>query len=187
MTRMAQPSPFDDDYAVQQHSLIQQLKLAFAEGSQQVSIVDMRQDYEQDAEMALTAVTFPAPELAAQIADQIIAPLRTIEPDHFYYSNDLLHLTIKNIRKMHQPPRFTAADAQAVHQQFQHIIPTFPGFSMQLTGVMQLPTSVALLAYSSRILGDLIQALDRGLAEIGLPDDKQYISNTVFFSFQILI
>jgi hypothetical protein len=82
---------------------------------------------------------------------------------------------------MHKPPRFSEADVIQVHQLFAQVVPQFSAFTFRLEGLMLLPTSVAILGYCNDTFGQLIQALNTGLAAIDLPDDKQYVSDTVFF------
>lgn len=52
---------------------------------------------------------------------------------------------------------------------------------MQVEEVLAFPTSVALLAYSQNILHELVPALNKGLKRIGLPDNKKYLSDRVFW------
>lgn len=170
-----------DDYVTQQKAIVQQLKDSLRQRQDQISVVQMRSDYENDPELSLTSVIFPPESIVQTILTQVIQPLQRIEPNHFYYSGDLLHITIKNVRVMHHPPRYTQADVAQVRTLFAQIVPLFPPFTFSLEGAIVFPTSISLIAYCGETLRKLVQALDQGLREIGLPDDKQYISDTVFF------
>lgn len=170
-----------DEYVQQQKAIVNQMKERFRLGQAEVSIVEMQSDYELDDAISLTSVAFPDQSLAKTIQAQVIQPLRAIEPHQFYYSNQILHITIKNIRKMHKPPRFSEADVIQVNELFTQTVPQFPAFTFRLEGLLLLPTSVAIVGYCNNTLGKLIAALNTGLVAIGLPDDKQYVSDTVFF------
>jgi hypothetical protein len=93
-----------------------------------------------------------------------------------------MHTTIKNIRLKHDPPLFTPSDVEKVDKLFQEIIPSFPTFDFVLEDVLALPTSAALMGYSDQTLQKLVLALDEGLKSIGVPDDKKYFSDSIFWS-----
>ncbi len=170
-----------NDYITEQKAIIQQMKDDMQQAQNQLSIVEIKSDYENDDAISLTSVVFVPQNIALEISKQIIEPLKVIEPHHFYYSEDLLHITIKNIRKMHKPPRFTDSDIVKVNKLFNQIIPKFKSFNFHLEGLLLFPTSVSLIGYCNETFRELIQALDNGLKDIGLPDDKKYISDSVFF------
>jgi 2'-5' RNA ligase len=171
-----------NDYVIQQKAIIQTIKANMQQAQSKMSIVPMKQDYENDDEISLTSVIFIPQNLTSIITEKIIAPLKATEPHHFYYPRDCLHITIKNVRKMHKPPRFSEDDIIKVNQLFSEIIPKFPSFTFNLQGIIQFPTSISLLGYCDEKLRNLIQALDKGLNQIGLPDDKNYLSDTVFLA-----
>jgi 2'-5' RNA ligase len=145
------------------------------------SIVPIQADYSTSPARALTSVVFIPGRMAQEIYQTIVEPLRAIEPDHYYYPPETMHLTVKNVRKVNDPPRFTEADIHGVDQLFKTIIPQHETFSISLEELVPFATSVALIGYPDERFQRLIQALDTGLREIGLPDDKKYVSNTLFF------
>ncbi len=170
------------NYRAQQKLIVDQLRYtAPGQSGSVASIVPIRADYAADPAQALTSVVFVPPDLAGPIEQAIIAPLRAIEPEHHYYRPAAMHLTIKNVRRISHPPRFTPATVEAVHRLYRRIIPQQPAFSFSLEEVTPLATSVALIGYCDERLQTLVQALDAGLTGIGLPDDKQYVSKNVFF------
>jgi 2'-5' RNA ligase len=171
----------NSDYISQQKAIIQQMKNDMQQAQNQLSLVDMKTDYENDDAISLTSVIFIPKKIALEIWKQIIEPLKLSEPHHFYYSEDLLHITIKNVRKMHKPPRFTNDDIVKVDRLFEQIIPNFTSFNFHIHGLVLFPTSVSLIGYCNETFRELVQTLDSGLKNIGLPDDKRYISDTVFF------
>ncbi|MGH8002418.1 MAG: 2'-5' RNA ligase family protein, partial [Brasilonema sp.] len=81
----------------------------------------------------------------------------------------------------HNPPLFQNEDVVKVHELFTQIIPKFQSFTFHLEGLILFPTSVSLVGYCDETLRKLVQALDLGLKEIGVPDNKKYISDTIFF------
>lgn len=166
----------------QQKHLVEQLKnSSTAKSTQIASIVPIRANYKTDPALALTSVVFIPEDIAQQIHKAIIDPLRAIEPDHHYYPPETMHLTVKNIRKINHPPRFTETDIQKVHQLFKTIIPQHQTFTISIEDLVPFSTSVALIGYTDERFQHLVQTLNTGLHQIGLPDDKKYISNTLFF------
>lgn len=170
-----------NDYTTQQRQLIQHIKDNMQQAQTQMSIFEMKSDYENDDAISLTSVTLISKAITNIVVEKIIQPLQLIEPYHYYYATDLMHITIKNVRKMHKPPRFTEDDAQKVNNLFKEIISRFPSFKFNFQGLVLFPTSFSLIGYCDETLRDLVHALDKGLKEIGLADDKKYISDTVFF------
>ncbi|NJR75532.1 MAG: hypothetical protein HC773_21685 [Scytonema sp. CRU_2_7] len=169
-----------DNYIKQQQNIIQQVKDSIHQGQHQLSILEMRTDYENDDAICLASLAFPPKDIAQIISKEIIAPLKSLDDKHFYYSSELLHLTIKNIRTVHNPPLFKNKDVVKVHELFTQITPKFQSFTFHFEGLILFPTSVSLVGYCDETLGKLVQALDLGLKEIGVPDNKKYISDTVF-------
>ena len=170
-----------DNYTDAQKATIQQLKTHLAQGKGQMTVVAMRSDYEGDRERCLTSVVFVPEPLTQSISQRIIQPLKQLEPEHFYYTPDLMHSTIKNVRTIHTPPLFTPEDVVKADQVFQRIVPQFPVFRFSWQDLTLFPTSVALIGYSNQTLQQLIQALDKGLNDSGIPDNKTYFSDTIFW------
>jgi 2'-5' RNA ligase len=169
------------EYTLQQKSTVQQLKNRLEQGSGNLTVVEMRADYENDIEICLSSVVFAPDDLTQSISKRILEPLKSIEPEHFYYTSDLMHSTIKNVRTINNPPLFDEDDVAKAHQVFEQIIPQFPSFTLNWEDLTLFPTSVALIGYCNQTLQQLIQALDTGLTEIGIPDNKTYFSNTIFW------
>jgi len=170
-----------DTYITQQKQLIKQIKNNLTENLDKPTLVEMQKDYENDDQRCLTSVVFIPEDIGKKISEKIIKPLKNIEPDHFYYPLDSMHLTIKNIRTIHKPPLFSSQDVNKVKALYQEIIPKFSSFKFSLQGLVNFPTSVNLIGYCDETLKKLVKALDTGLKQIGVPDDKKYFSNSVFF------
>lgn len=171
----------DRDYFLEQKRLVGELEQAFLSKSGKTTTVEMVEDYANDDQFCLTSVAFVPKEIAHIIAVNIIDPLREIDPKQFYFGPDNLHLTIKNIRTINNPPLFSASDIEKVDGLFHKIIPRSPVFQFQLEDVITFPTSVSLMGYGNTNLQNLVLKLDKGLKEIGLPDDKKYLSETVYW------
>ena len=168
-------------YPEQQRRLVKKLATGFGPGSFCPSIVEMRADYPGDPERCLTTLAFVPFQIGHLIHTQCIAPLQIAEPCHYFYPLESLHITIKNVRAVHHPPRFTPAEVHRVDRLFQALVPSLSPLVFHLEGVVRFPTSVSLIGYSSAYLKQVVQILGRGLAEIGVPDDKRYASGSVFF------
>jgi len=169
-----------DTYRELQEQAVNQLRAGSGQNSR-ASVVPIRSDYRTDAAMCLTSVAFLPGDIAQDIHQKIVQPLKEIEPDHHYYSPESMHITVKNIRTIHNPPRFTVADVRKVDGLFGELIPQHPAFSFWLEEVVPFPTSVSLIAYSDAGLRDLVRSLDAGLNRIGVPDNKEYVSDDVYF------
>ncbi len=169
-----------DTYREMQKRAVNQLR-AGSQRNMQASVVPIRSDYRTDSAICLTSVVFLPGDIAQDVHRRIVQPLQAVEPDHHYYSPDSMHITIKNIRTIHNPPLFTEADVRKVDRLFRELIPEHPSFSFWLEEVVPFPTSVSLIAYSDVGLWDLVRDLDAGLNQIGVPDNKQYVSDDVYF------
>jgi 2'-5' RNA ligase len=167
-----------ESYRDHQRRIVNQLRNGTAS---KASIVPMRAEHATDPAVCLTSVVFVPTEMGQQIYHTLVEPLQAIEPGHHYYRPEAMHLTIKNVRRINDPPRFTQADIHRVDQLFSRLIPRHASFFLSLEEVVSFATSAAMIGYSDERLGKLVQALDAGLKRIGLPDDKQYVSDTVFF------
>ncbi len=169
------------DYFLQQKALVKKLEDSFNKGAQKTTVIEMQRDYANDEQICLTSVVFIPSDVSNKIIQNVINPLRKIEASHYFYPPESLHLTIKNIRTINKPPLFTDSDIYKVNQLFNEIIPHFSTFEFNVEDVLVFPTSISVMAYSDEMLQKLILALDKGLKEIGVPDDKKYLSDSVFW------
>jgi 2'-5' RNA ligase len=164
-----------------QKRVIDQLRFGAGQTAGQASIIPMKRDYRNDPAICLTSVSFVPTDLAQEICQAVIAPLKAIEPEHYFYAPDSMHLTIKNIRTVHNPPQFTAADINKVNNLFTQEIPQYSAFSLSLEELVPFKTSLSLIACNDEGLRSLVKTLDSGLNRIGIPDNKMYITDDVFF------
>lgn len=138
-------------------------------------------DFESDTRMCLTSVHFPDVHLKT-FAQEIISQLQSIEPDNYYYDNDSLHMTIKNVKVINDPPQFDAQDVTKVEQVFSKIVPQHKKFNVYFYRLLLLPNNVSLIGTTDPELDTIIFDLDEGLNNVGVPDDKKYTNDKHFFS-----
>ena len=172
-----------ENYSLQQKELVKQLEASFAGDNKfkVAEVVGVQEDYTKNKQICLTSVVFPPTEITAKITTEIIDKLRAIDPWQYFLPPESMHLTIKNIRTISDPPSFTAEDIVKANKLFSEIIPQYASFEFKAEDVLLFPTSISLMAYSDDSLQKLVLALDQGLKEIGLPDDKKYFSDSVFW------
>lgn len=170
-----------NSYFERQKQLVEQIEASIKRGDLNSTVVEIQTDYENDNKICLTSVVFPSPEICEAIDNKIIKPLQKIEPRHYYYSPESFHLTIKNIKTISNPPLFTKDDIEKVKLLYGQIIPKNRSFSFHLQGLVAFPTSISLIGYSDERLQKIVLELDKGLKAVGVPDDKKYVSDTVFF------
>ena len=167
-------------YRELQRQVVKELR-AGSEHTLTASMIPVRPDYRTDPAMCLTSVSFVPEAMGRDIRRTIVEPLRAMEPEHHYYPPASMHITIKNIRSVHHPPQFTEEEIEKVNRLFRGLIPRHPSLAFSLEELVAFRTSVSLIGYCDERLKDLVLTLDAGLNEIGVPDDKRYVSSTVFF------
>jgi len=172
---------FNDDYHIMQRRVVRKLTGESEYESTRASVVPRIDNYETDESLCLTSVVFPPADLGECIKANLIEPLRKFDPDHYYYPAESLHVTVKNVRTIANPPNFGEEQICAAQSVLQTIVPTFPRFKLILEDLVAFENSAAVVGYSDRTLGNLILALDSALRSAGVPDDKQYVSDSAFF------
>ncbi len=170
-----------NDYFSKQKSLVKEAEESWLKGAWKATTVDLQKDYVNDEQICLTSVVFVPENISRKITEEIIAPLRKIDPTQYFYPPESMHLTIKNVRVIKNPPTFGEEDARKVDKLFSELIPKFPKFEFSVEDVVRWPTSIAVAAYCDDTLQELVSALDEGLKKIGVPDDKKYASDSVYF------
>ena len=166
-------------YQEKQEKLFNEIENKFKQGKAPTSIVEPVKDYARDRQICLTSVVFLSEELQQSIGHQIIEKLKVTDNKQYYYPASSLHLTIQNIRVVHDPPRFNDQDIQKAKQVFAKVIRKYKRFSFQLKGLFDLPTSLGIRGYCDQILRDLVLELRSNLKQVGVPDDKSYGSDEI--------
>lgn len=168
-------------YQEEQHKIFEKLEERFKNGENPSTIVEFMDNYARDNQICLTGVVFLPQELQEVIIEQIIKPLNKIDGKQYYYVPDSFHLTIQNLKTVHEPPLFTESDIENAKKIFGKIVSGFKSFDFNLKGLLELPTSLSVRAYSSEILKDLVLNLRREMKKAGISDNKKYISDEIYF------
>jgi 2'-5' RNA ligase len=169
------------DYFSQQKLLVKDLEQSFYRNQYNSTVVGMQEDYENDQQECLTSVSFVPGDIATKIIEKVIQPMKISDPEHYFFNEASLHLTIKNIRTISNPPLFSEVDIYKVQNLFNEVIPQFNQIEFIVEDVVLFPTSVSVMAYASNELQRLVLALDEGLKSIGVPDNKKYLSDSIFW------
>lgn len=170
------------DHQLKQQQVINKIEEQIKSNSLNFSIVSPVADLENDPRICLTSVHLPKENLKQQIQQFLIEPLRKLTPDFYYYTPDSLHITIKNIRVINNPPHFTKEDVEKVKKVFTEIVPQHKQFNVYFYKLLLFPNSLALMATTDPELDDVILTLDNELNSAGVPDDKVYTNSKYFFS-----
>ncbi|NCN03925.1 MAG: hypothetical protein GW942_02525 [Candidatus Pacebacteria bacterium] len=139
------------------------------------------EDYVSDNRICLTSVHFPKVNLLNQVSE-IIAELKKVEPNYYHYDNDSLHMTIKNIKVINNPPLFSEDDIHKVKNVFSKIIPAHKKYKVFFYRLLLLPNNLALIGTTEPELDSIVNDLDEQLKKVGVPDDKSYLNTKYFFS-----
>ena len=112
-------------------------------------------DYTNDPRMALTSVHFPNKDLIHKV-QKIISSLKEVEPDYYYYPDDSLHMTIKNIRVINDPQQFDDRDIFKVREVFSQVIPNHSRFDTYFYRLLLFPNNLALVGTTDSELDQII-------------------------------
>ena len=166
-----------------QLALMRQMESELSAGTTDATIVPMQTDYASDPQLCLTLLKTPLPpHITKRILDRLVSPLVAIEPDFYYYSDKTLHMTIQTIRKVHNPPQYTPAHIARVKTLLTKEIHRHGPFTFDLSGVMSLPTSAAIIALGSFEYTDFILSLRQKLKDADVSTDQTYYRNDIVFA-----
>lgn len=150
--------------------------------SLQATTVEPVLDFDADKRMCLTSVHFPRSLFINDIYSAISLPLSQQFPGAYFYSPISLHLTIKNIRVISDPPTFSKNDVKRVEELFNVVIAKHKKFTIYPYRLLLFKNNLALMSTTDEELDSIIIELNSELLKIGIPDDKQYINSRYFFS-----
>jgi 2'-5' RNA ligase len=170
-----------------QIEVINSLEKQIKTSSLNFTTVSPVEDYANDTRICLTSVHFPNQELIAKVQHDVIEPLKQIFPDNYYYPDDSLHMTIKNVRIINDPPHFTNADVKNVEQVFESVIQNHKKFDVYFYRLLLFPNNLALIGTTDPELDSIILNLDKELHAAGVADDKKYLNSQYFFSNMTLV
>lgn len=139
-------------------------------------------DFAADPRICLTSVHLPDKKIVKKIYSEIINPLKETDPSLYFYLPDSLHITIKNIRVIDNPPTFNEKAIEKAEEVFSKIITMHKKFNVYYYRLLLFPNNLALIGTTDEELDKLIFDLDTGLSEVNLTDDKKYVNKKFFFS-----
>ncbi len=163
------PGPEDERWRARQRRGLE----ALLAGRAAVTSVPIRERH-TGRDRCLTSVSFVPSGLAKELDRRVAEPLRVLEPGHYSVPRGDLHVTVKNVRKQAEPANFGPRDVAVAATVFEQVVPAHARFDITLERVVRFPTSVAVFGTTGPVGSALVTALDEGLAEAGLPDDKVY-------------
>jgi 2'-5' RNA ligase len=171
-----------NSHQLKQKAVIDKIQDQVNDQNLKFTTVSPTEDYEGDSRKCLTSVHLPRKQLIDQILEILINPLRKLEPNFYYYSEGSLHTTIKNIRVINDPPRFTEKDVVKAKEVFSRVIPRHQSFNVDFYRLLLFPNSLSLIGVTDSELDNIIFDLDEELTRAGIPDDKVYANSKYFFS-----
>lgn len=166
----------------EQVKVIDDIERQTTSGTLKFSTVEPADDFDNDQRFCLTSVHFPKQSLLHKIRKEIQEPLQCIAPEQYYYKPQSLHMTIKNIRVINDPPHFTNEDIETARHVFSRVIPTRHSFNVYFYRLLLLPMNLILAGTTDPELDLIHHDLDRELRTAGIPDNKQYTNSKYFFS-----
>jgi hypothetical protein len=169
------------DYKRAQKQLVQEIAKHNPKYSSRMSEVPISTEFAFSKERCLTLVAFPDEQFCERVSSILISPLRMYDRAQHYYAKNAMHITIKNVRCLKDPPNFSKVDTDRVGCAFAERIAHHPPIYFSFEDILVLPTSIAVAGYCSRALFHLIRDLDDGLDSINFPDDKRYASDEIYF------
>lgn len=167
-------------HQVRQMEVINNIEKQIEHNSLNFSTVDPVADFGSDRRLCLTGVHFPTLKLIDPIV-RLIEPLRKLFPQLYYYRPNSLHMTIKNIRVINDPPRFTDKDVERSLKSFDEVVPFHHAFHVYFYRLLLFPANLALIGTTDPELDNLVLDLDQKLKARGVPDDKIYSNKKYFF------
>lgn len=170
------------NHQLKQQEIVDQIALKIRNNSLSISNVSPVDNYSTDQRICFTSIHFPHQTLLNKVQDELISSLKKIEPTLYYYPNDGLHITIKNIRTISNPPSFTEKDINKAKKVFDDVISSHHKFSVYFYRLLLFPNTLALIGTTDEEFDNLISDLDKELKKSGIPDNKVYANNKYFFS-----
>jgi len=165
-----------------QIEIITQIEKQIRTDSLKSSAVIPVENFDEDTRMCLTSVHFPHQSFVNSIYTSITKPLQKLFSKAYYYSPSSLHLTIKNIRVINDPPHFTDHDVNTVKKVCEKVVPSHKQFSVYPYRLLLFKNNLALMSTTNEELDTIILELDKELNKAHIPDDKHYINSRYFFS-----
>lgn len=167
------------NYQAKQLEVIRGIEEGFRKGQAVSTVVKPVLDYINDDRVCLTSVAFIPQNFERKIIEKIIRPLSQIDSAQYFYVSGSFHITITNIRTIENPPLFNNDDVEKVRKVFKKIIPKYKPFKFDVKRLFELPTSLAISAFSDETFGDLALELRSEIEKAGVPDNKTYANENI--------
>ncbi len=165
-----------------QEALFASIEAGFKAGAAPSTIVNVQKDFSQDPLRSLTNIAFIPELLDLKLVQQLFHELRTVASQQYVYPRESIHTTIKNVRTVNDPPRFTQEEIERIRPVIREVACRYQSIEIEWKGLLELPTSLAIRGFSSEALTRLVLDLHGALIQAGVPDDKRYASMELFAS-----
>lgn len=139
------------------------------------------ENFEDDPRLCLSGFHIPNDSLKEAVQHTIINPLKAIAPEHYYYTNDSLHITVKSIRAITERFSRDKNTSTKAKEVFSTVVPKYTAFTVFFYRLLLFPTSLALVGTTDPEFDDLVLELENELRNAGIPDDRKYANNKYFF------
>lgn len=164
----------------QQLQLLERLQIEANQGKVSSSLVSPATDYLSDPRVCLTIIAYPPKDLV----ERFVAwqnRLREVDQAPYYLPSYALHVSCANIRVVNDPPRFTEDDLVVAKQVIEEVAKRHQPVMVQYEKLLRLPTNLLAVGTTDALWSELVKDLRASFKEAGVPDDKSYISEEVFF------
>ena len=168
-------------HQLKQQGIVDAIVQQISTNSLRFSTVSPVEDYLHDSRTCLTSVHLPHKDFLENINTQIVEPLRKVEPSLYYYPTNCLHMTIKTVRVVNNPPHFSEEDVHTALRVFDEIVPQHSKFNVYFYRLLLFPNNLALIGTTDEELDHIILDLDERLTTENIPDDNKYINTKYFF------
>ncbi|HVT01440.1 MAG TPA: hypothetical protein VHE53_04380 [Patescibacteria group bacterium] len=176
-----------NQYAEKQLEETNRIEDNFKSGNSPSQIVDPVDDYANDNRLCLTSIVFLPNNITQKINSEILQPLKKLDERQYFFLPESMHITINNIRVINDPPHFTEEEIEKVKEVFRNVVSKHKSINFDLKGLWDLPTSLAIKAFTDESFGNLVMELREELNNAGVPDDKSYGSNEVVIGSSTII
>lgn len=166
-------------YQDRQLETIKNIEEIFKKGQTPSTVVEPVADYVLDDRICLTSIVFLPTDIEKEIIEKVIAPLKNADPSQYFYIPGSFHVTINNIRTIENPPLFDEKDIEKAREVVEAVVSKFNSFSFEIGRLFELPTSLAVCAFTDSILGNIALELRSELKKNGIADNKNYASQDV--------
>lgn len=167
-------------HQLKQQEVIEAIADQISRSSPKFSTVSTAEDYEDDPRLCLTSIHLPKRGLRDKV-QAFVESLRDWEPGAFFLPDELLHITVKSVRTVSDPPNFDDQGIEKVKGVFSKVIPGHKQFNIYFYRLLLFPNNLSLIGMTDAEYDDVILDLDKGLGRVGVPDNKVYANSRYFF------